>query len=100
MLTRSLRWKGYVAGNGRAVATLRVCALCLIAILPASSACTKDDRPKYVGFVLDVSGPCVLESGQRIQAGQRIAAGATLHFQPQHSAADFVEIALGDGTEL
>jgi hypothetical protein len=100
MLTRSPRSKRYVASDGRSIATEIACALCLMIVLAASSACTKDGGPKYVGFVLDVSGPCALESGQRIQAGQRILAGATLHFQPHHSSADFVEIALGDGTKL
>ena len=101
MLTASPPSKRYVASGGRATVTVPGCALCLMTILlMASSSCTKKAGPKYIGFVVDVSGPCALESGQQVQVGQRVAAGATLRFQPEHSRADFVEIAVRDGTTL
>src|SRR5277367_3939092 len=98
MVTRSPRLKRYAANDGRSIATVCAYALCLISIVVASSACAKDGEPTYSGFVLDVSGRCVLDTGRQIQDGQRLPAGATLHFQPPQSRSDFVDIALADGT--
>ena len=83
-----------------AFAKFSIGLLFLIAVIaiPAGNA---DAAPKNVGFVLDVSRDCFLNGSRRpIEVGQRLPAGATLHFPVHYQSTDYVEIALRDGTKL
>ena len=73
----------------------------LLLAVTASPAWSADAAPRNVGFVLDLSGQCFQDGSTRpLEVGQRLPAGATLHFPAQYKSTDYVEIALRDGTKL
>jgi hypothetical protein len=77
------------------------CGLLLLLAVTASSAWSADAAPRNVGFVLDLSGQCFRDGSRHpLEVGQRLPAGATLHFSSGYKSADFVEVALRDGTKL
>jgi hypothetical protein len=77
------------------------CAILVLLAVTASPTWGADAAPRNIGFVLDVSGQCFQNaSTYPLQVGQRLPAGATLHFPAQYKSTDYVEIALRDGTKL
>ena len=84
----------------RALAKLSGSLLLLLAVT-TSNARSADSAPRNVGFVLDLSGQCFQNaSTDPLQVGQRLPAGATLHFPANYKSTDYVDIALRDGTKL
>jgi len=77
------------------------CSLLVLLAVTTNVAWSADTGPRNIGFVLDLSGQCFQTGSARpLEVGQRLPAGAILHFPTDHKSTDYVEIALRDGTKL
>jgi hypothetical protein len=77
------------------------CGLLFLLAVSASTAWSADSATRNVGFILDLSGQCFQNGSiHALEVGQRLSAGAILHFPSGYKSTDFVEVALRDGTKF